>query len=170
MTHRELITYCESNGVEHKLMPRGDFEVLRVMDLSQLPGSMRDYFNVETGVYNKPLVAEVEKSPDEIPEVVDESTIAPAASESSEIVDEEPTLVVDESSVVEHQESGAEPLSEDEEPAELKGKLPDDFAGHSALDAAGIHTYGQLRKVDDLTEIAGIGEATALKIREALGE
>ena len=51
---------------------------------------------------------------------------------------------------------------------ELKGKLPDDFPGHSALMDAGIHTYAQLRKVDDLTSIPGVGEITAGKITDAL--
>ena len=58
---------------------------------------------------------------------------------------------------------------ESDEPAELKGKLPEDFPGHAALAEAGINTYGQLRKVSDLTAIAGIGEATAAKILETLG-
>lgn len=54
--------------------------------------------------------------------------------------------------------------------AELKGALPDDFPGHAALAAADITTYAQLRKADDVTQIVGIGEATAKKIAEALGE
>lgn len=46
--------------------------------------------------------------------------------------------------------------------------LPDDFPGHAALTAAGITTYGELRDVEDLTDISGIGEATAEKIKVAL--
>jgi hypothetical protein len=55
-----------------------------------------------------------------------------------------------------------------EVPEDLKGKLPEDFPGHASLDAAGIHTYAQLRKAGDVTEVKGIGEATAVKIAEAL--
>lgn len=50
---------------------------------------------------------------------------------------------------------------------ELKGKLPSDFPGHAALAKAGINTYGQLAKVQDLTTIPGIAEPTAAKIAEA---
>lgn len=57
------------------------------------------------------------------------------------------------------------------EAAPLKGKLPDDFPGHSSLDAAGLTTYAKVRKqLDSLEEIEGIGPATAEKIREAMGE
>lgn len=61
-------------------------------------------------------------------------------------------------------QSGAEP------PKPLKGKLPADFPGHAALEAAGVTTYAKLRKrLGDLTEIAGIGEATAEKITTEMG-
>lgn len=52
----------------------------------------------------------------------------------------------------------------------LRGKLPEDFPGHAALEAAGITTYTQLRNAGDVTEIDGIGPATAEKIGEALAE
>jgi hypothetical protein len=58
-----------------------------------------------------------------------------------------------------------------EETVELTGKLPEDFPGKSALDAADppIHTYKQLSKfAPDYTDIPGIGAATAKKIEEAL--
>lgn len=55
-----------------------------------------------------------------------------------------------------------------EVPEDLKGKLPEDFPGHAALAEAGINTYAQLRKAGDVTEVAGIGPATAKKIAEAL--
>lgn len=48
------------------------------------------------------------------------------------------------------------------------GALPDDFPGRSALSDAGVNTYGQLRKVDDLTTLAGIGPSTAANITAAL--
>lgn len=67
-----------------------------------------------------------------------------------------------------------EPRGKDEEQADapklLQGKLPDDFPGLAALDAAGIHTYAQLRNAGDVTKIAGIGEATAAKIDEAMAQ
>lgn len=52
---------------------------------------------------------------------------------------------------------------------EKKGKLPEDFPGYSALEAEGITTYAKLRKrLDGITEVPGIGDATAEKIREAM--
>jgi hypothetical protein len=57
------------------------------------------------------------------------------------------------------------------EPVSLKGKLPEDFPGHAALEAEGVTTYAKVRKqLDTLEEIPGIGEATAAKIREAMNE
>jgi predicted flap endonuclease-1-like 5' DNA nuclease len=57
-----------------------------------------------------------------------------------------------------------------EEPAPLKGRLPDDFPGRTALAEAGVNTYNQLSKyADDYTQIPGIGPATAEKITEELG-
>lgn len=50
----------------------------------------------------------------------------------------------------------------------LKGKLPDDFPGRMALQAAGLDTHAKVRKqLDTLTEIKGIGQPTANKIRDA---
>lgn len=70
----------------------------------------------------------------------------------------------------------AEPPAEvapvEDEPAKPKqGNLPDDFPGRAALADAGINTFAQVRKQRDgegLTAVAGIGEATARKIDEAL--
>ncbi len=45
--------------------------------------------------------------------------------------------------------------------------LPGDFPGHAALSEAGISTFADLDAVEDLTEIPGIGKATAEKIEEA---
>lgn len=49
-----------------------------------------------------------------------------------------------------------------------QGPLPDDFPGRAALEKADINTYAQLRKAGDVTELEGIGEATAAKIEDAL--
>ena len=58
----------------------------------------------------------------------------------------------------------------DTTPLVLKGKLPEDFPGKTELAEAGINTYAQLRKHGDVTDVDGIGPATAAKIKEALGE
>jgi hypothetical protein len=53
----------------------------------------------------------------------------------------------------------------------LRGKLPEDFPGHAPLDAAGITTYGGVRKQmkgEGLTAVPNIGDATAAKIEEAM--
>lgn len=66
------------------------------------------------------------------------------------------------------------PLSDDgetpkEAAAQLKGKLPEDFPGYGALEAAGLTTYAKVRKsLDTIEEVEGIGPATAEKIREAM--
>lgn len=52
--------------------------------------------------------------------------------------------------------------------SDLRGKLPEDFPGKAALEAAGITTYAQLRDAGDVTEIEGIGPATKEKIDERL--
>lgn len=57
----------------------------------------------------------------------------------------------------------------------LRGKLPDKFPAKKELEAAGITTYGQLRKEraahdQSLTHIDGIAEGFDLQISEALGE
>lgn len=56
----------------------------------------------------------------------------------------------------------------DEDNGEEGTELPVDFPGKLALEQAGITTYEQVRAVDDLTQITGIGAATAAKIEEAL--
>lgn len=52
-------------------------------------------------------------------------------------------------------------------PTAKSGPLPDDFPGRDKLKAASINTYAQVRAAD-LTEIDGIGDATADKIADAL--
>lgn len=67
--------------------------------------------------------------------------------------------------------STTEATAEEVEQPTLKGKLPEDFPGHSALDEAGLTTYAKVRKsLDSLEDVDGIGPATAEKIREAMGE
>jgi predicted flap endonuclease-1-like 5' DNA nuclease len=56
----------------------------------------------------------------------------------------------------------------EKEHLDLKGPLPKDFPFHDKLHDAGINTYGQLNKVEDLTEIAGIGPASAKAIKKRL--
>ena len=46
--------------------------------------------------------------------------------------------------------------------------LEEGFPGHAALSKATITTYAQLRAVEDVTTIPGIGDATAAEIRKAL--
>lgn len=54
------------------------------------------------------------------------------------------------------------------EPDEEGTALPDDFPARSKLADAGIETLEAVEAVEDLTEITGIGDATAGEIREAL--
>jgi hypothetical protein len=65
----------------------------------------------------------------------------------------------------------SEPTTATPDAGDLRGQLPEDFPGKAALAEAGINTYGQLRKyTGDLTEISGIGPATAEKIKDAISE
>jgi hypothetical protein len=48
------------------------------------------------------------------------------------------------------------------------GDLPDDFPGRAHLLDAGLGTIEAVRRHEDLTQISGIGPATADKIKEAL--
>lgn len=66
------------------------------------------------------------------------------------------------------------PVEEVAEEDELKGTLPEGFPARAALIEAGLNTYHRVRKQRDseegLTGVPGIGEPTAAKIVEALGE
>lgn len=70
----------------------------------------------------------------------------------------------------------ANPESDSNAPsaAPLKqGHLPEDFPGYAALQVAGEATYGRIRRrieTGTLTDIPGIGDATAGKIEEAMAE
>jgi len=61
-----------------------------------------------------------------------------------------------------------EELVEEVEHKTPKGSLPDDFPAHAKLHEAGINTYGQLAKVDDLTTINGVGPVLAKEITKCL--
>jgi hypothetical protein len=70
-----------------------------------------------------------------------------------------------------YKEGGLAPELKEGEAAQKKGKLPEDFPGYTALEAEGLTTYAKVRKqLDAITDVPGIGDATAEKIREALGE
>ena len=53
-------------------------------------------------------------------------------------------------------------------PAPVGDGLPDDFPGRAQLVAAGLDTMSAVRAHEDLTQVEGIGPATAGKIQEAL--
>lgn len=100
---------------------------------------------------------------------------APATEASDEQVDES-TEELDEaggedgegeeSDESESTDDSADDDEADSEPLEPKGKLPSDFPAHDKLHEAGVNTYTQLSKVEDLTEIAGIGPATVKEIKK----
>lgn len=53
-------------------------------------------------------------------------------------------------------------------PGEPSGWLPEDFPFQQLLAEAAVYTYSDVREVKDLTEIKGIGPASAKKILAAL--
>ena len=92
--------------------------------------------------------------------------LAQTAAEPEPVVEAEP---VEAPAEPEDTEPEAEPTTQAEKDhLELKGPLPSDFPSHAKLHDAGINTYGQLNKVDDLTTIDGIGPATAKAIKKRL--
>jgi hypothetical protein len=147
MTEEQVRGFCLNNGIN--ATPIGT--ALRVLDPTELPGSVRKFVN-DDGTYKGDNTPEAEDSRHE------ESKGAPDADDTA--VRKMPG---DSLAEVEAKEEAIEGK-------ELKGKLPEDFHGRVALEAAGITTYAQLRKAGDLTEIPGIGPATAEKIAEALRE
>lgn len=149
MTEQEVQAFCANNGIT--VSPIG--RPLRVMDPTELPARVRAFVN-DDGTYKGDNTPESEDAAHE------ESKGEPDADETA--IRKLPT---DSAEDVERREAELE-----SEGKELKGKLPEDFPGHSALAAAGITTYSQLRKAGDVTDVVGIGPATAEKIAEALGE
>lgn len=147
MTQQEMIDHLRGGPVPHRMVPGGlnkdetqEPDKLQVMDLTMMPGGLRSLFD-DQGVF---------------------------------VGGDEPENVVAEHGVPETAEGAIASRAKSEDAEEstkdsLRGKLPDDFPGLSALDAAGIHTYAQLRKAGDVTEVPGIDEVTAGKIAEALG-
>ena len=109
---------------------------------------------------------EIEVGTRTAPELVVETS--PIAPENSEAADTAPSGQSSDEGVEQAEEMGEDVGASVSAPKQ--GKLPEDFPGHAALAEAGINTFGQLRKAGDVTEIEGIGPATAKKIEEALEE
>lgn len=64
---------------------------------------------------------------------------------------------------------GEVPATANTETVEVKktDSIPESFPGHAPLLEAGISTFAELDAVEDITEIPGIGAATAEKIKAA---
>lgn len=56
------------------------------------------------------------------------------------------------------------------EPLTATDELPEDFPGRKALIEAGITTLSQVRQLENVTDIPGIGEVKAAQIAEALAQ
>jgi hypothetical protein len=73
------------------------------------------------------------------------------------------------------QQAVVEGAESEPSPSTLRGKLADDFPGKAKLEAGELTTYAQIRKAIKkdpeawYKEIEGVGEATALKVAEAVG-
>lgn len=84
----------------------------------------------------------------------------------------EQVVDIDPEPIVNDADQSVATIAKSEPEPPKQGKLPEDFPGHAALAEAGINTFAQARKQrdskDGLTGVAGIGEATAAKIEEAL--
>lgn len=126
MTEQEYAQRLADTGKPHDFITVNGKQRLRCLDLTQIPGAHREYFD-EQGVWINAKKVE--------------------ASKTTAVEGDEQT-----------------------HPVTLKGKLPEDFPGLAALEAAGITTYAQLRKAGDVTEIDGIGPATTAKIHAALAQ
>ncbi|MDT5061520.1 MAG: hypothetical protein QOH63_1979 [Acidobacteriota bacterium] len=154
MTEAEVQAFCANNGIS--VSPVG--QPLFVVDPTQLPQSVRVFVG-DDGKYIGDGTPKAEDARHE------ESKGAPDQDETAiakGLGDDE--VKPSEEAEVDSEESGA---------SLPQGKLPDDLPGHAALEAEGVTTYAQLRKrisAGTLIEIPGIGDATAAKIKEALGE
>ena len=81
----------------------------------------------------------------------------------------EPEVTVEVEPPIDDTEPEAEATTpEEKEHLDLKGPLPSDFPSHAKLHDAGINTYGQLNKVENLTTIYGVGPAAAKAIKKRL--
>jgi len=147
MTEEEVRMFALNNGVN--ATPIGT--PLRVLDPSELPASVRAFVN-DDGTYKG----------DNTPEAEDPRHESSKGEEDAdpEAVRKQPMDTLED----------VEKKEVEIEEGPKKGKLPDDFPGHSALAGNGITTYAQLRKAGDVTSLTGIGPATAEKIAAALGE
>jgi len=112
------------------------------------------------------IVVTLKSVPKEPESVVEERVVSPATAEAF-AVETSPIAPIDTTVAPTASDESA---VEEEEPVVKQGKLPEDFPGHAALAEAGINTFNQLRKAGDVTEIPGIGPATAEKIQAALEE
>lgn len=56
------------------------------------------------------------------------------------------------------------------EPEPVTDELPEDFPGRKALNDAGITTLTQVRAIENVKDIPGIGEVKAAQIAEALAQ
>jgi hypothetical protein len=147
MTEEQVRGFCLNNGVN--ATPIGT--PLRVLDPTELPASVRKFVN-EDGTYrgdNTPESEDANHEESKGEPDADETAVRKSLGDTFEQVEQKEAEI---------------------DGAKLKGKLPDDFPGHAALETAGITTYAQLRKAGNLDDIVGIGPATAQKIRESLGE
>lgn len=64
-----------------------------------------------------------------------------------------------------------EPQPEPPQPEQpTTDELPEDFPGRKALTEAGITTLSQVRQLENVTDIPGIGEVKAAQIAEALAQ
>lgn len=149
MTEAEVQAFCANNGISVSSVGKPLF----VVDPTQLPASVRQfvgddgkYIGDDTPKAEDPRHEESKGAPDQ-----DETVIAKVVGDS-EVRPSEETQVDSEGSDT------------------LKGKLPGDFPGRTALEAGGVTTYAKLRALNgDYTSIPGVGDATAQKITEALG-
>jgi hypothetical protein len=172
------------------------------MDLSQLPGAWRTLFD-ERGFLmdeqKKNEEAALEAAREKVKEINEVSpmgetekemtimglinpegnTAVPPELESHEVTAKPTAEAIEDIDPESHPSSpvAGEVADEDEGDTgkKLRGKLPDDFPGATALTEAGHGTYAKARalvaKGDKwYADIPGIGEATAVKIEEALGE
>jgi small subunit ribosomal protein S1 len=98
---------------------------------------------------------EEQEQPEAAEETADTADDAEASDEADDASD----------TAAEEDESSDEEAASDETPG-----LPEDFPRASRLESAGVDSIAELRDLDDLTELNGIGPAYAEEISEALDE
>ena len=99
-----------------------------------------------------------------------EESAADTSEEDDEADEAEETADASDAEAEEDTDASAEEPAGDDDTFDEASGFPENFPRVSRLESAGVNSLAELREVDDLTELDGIGSAYAEEISEALDE